>query len=85
MEKILIATKKPFAAAARDAAREIFQDAGYEVVVLEAYSEPGELLSAVSEVGALIVRSDKITTEVIQATPRLKIIVRAGEIGRAHV
>ncbi len=78
MEKVLIATKKPFAPAARDAARKIFQDAGYEVVVLESYSEPGELISAVPEASALIVRSDKVTAEVIEAASRLKIVVRAG-------
>lgn len=76
--KILIATEKPFAAAAVDGIREIATAAGHEVALLEKYTEKRQLLEAVSDAEALIVRSDKVTAEVIAAAPRLKIVVRAG-------
>ena len=76
--KILVATEKPFAAAAVDGIREIATAAGHEVALLEKYTEKSQLLEAVSDADALIVRSDKVTAEVIAAAPRLKIIVRAG-------
>ena len=76
--KILVATEKPFAAAAVDGIREIATAAGHEVALLEKYTEKSQLLEAVSDADALIVRSDKVTAEVIAAAPRLKIVVRAG-------
>ena len=78
MKKILIATEKPFAAAAVQGIRKIAEDAGYELLLLEKYSQKEDLLKAVEEVDALIVRSDKITTEVISSARNLQIIVRAG-------
>ena len=76
--KILIATEKPFAAAAVKGIQDIAADHGHDVVLLEKYTEKSQLLEAVADVDALIVRSDKVTAEVIAAAPKLKIVVRAG-------
>jgi D-3-phosphoglycerate dehydrogenase len=76
--KVLIATEKPFAAKAVEGIKNIFAEAGYEVVMLEKYTAKEELLAAVADVDALIVRSDKVTAEVIAAAKNLKIVVRAG-------
>ena len=77
-KKVLIGTKKPFAPEARDATLSLLKEAGYEALLLEGYEDPAELLAAVKEVNALIIRSDKITDEVMAAAPELKIVVRAG-------
>ena len=76
--KILVATEKPFARKAVDGIREIVAGAGYELALLEKYTDKAELLNAVADVDALIIRSDKVTAEVIAAAPNLKIVVRAG-------
>ena len=76
--KILVATEKPFAAAAVNGIRGIVEGAGHQLVLLEKYTEKSQLLQAVSDVDAMIVRSDKVTAEVIAAAPNLKIVVRAG-------
>ena len=76
--KILIATEKPFAAVAVNGIRDIAQKNGHEVAVLEKYTSVSKLLDAVADADALIVRSDKVTAEVIAAAPKLKIVVRAG-------
>ena len=76
--KVLLATQKPFAAAAVALIRQIVEEAGYELAVLEKYAEQQELIAAVGDADALIVRSDKVSAEVIGAAPRLKIVVRAG-------
>lgn len=76
--KILVATEKPFAAAAVNGIREIATAAGHELALLEKYTEKSQFLEAVADADALIVRSDKVTAEVIAAAPKLKIIVRAG-------
>ncbi len=76
--KVLIATEKPFAKEAVDGISEIIKAANYEVVLLEKYSDKADLLSAVADVDAIIIRSDKITAEVIDAAKSLKIVVRAG-------
>lgn len=76
--KILIATEKPFAKKALDGIKEILAAAGYEVALLEKYTEKEELIAAVADVDGMIVRSDKVTAEVIEAAPQLKIVVRAG-------
>ena len=76
--KILVATEKPFAAAAVNGIREICRAGGHEVVLLEKYTEKGQLLKSVADADALIVRSDKVTREVVDAAGRLKIVVRAG-------
>ena len=76
--KILIATEKPFAKKALDGIKEILSAADYEVVLLEKYTEKEELIAAVKDVDGMIVRSDKVTAEVIEAAEQLKIVVRAG-------
>ena len=76
--KILVATEKPFAAAAVNGIKEIAQTGGHETVLLEKYPSADMLLEAVADADALIVRSDKITKEVIDAAGKLKIVVRAG-------
>ncbi len=76
--KILIATEKPFAKKALDGIKEILAAADYEVALLEKYTEKEELIAAVRDVDGMIVRSDKVTAEVIEAAEKLKIVVRAG-------
>lgn len=76
--KILVATEKPFAKKAVDGIREIVEKAGYTLALLEKYTDKGQLLEAVADVDALIVRSDKVTAEVIAAARNLQIVVRAG-------
>lgn len=76
--KVLIATQKPFAAAAVKGIREILENVGNEVVLLEKYPGEDELVAAVADAEALIVRSDKVTARVLGAAPKLKIVVRAG-------
>ncbi len=76
--KVLIATEKPFAKKAVDGIKEIFQAANFEVALLEKYTDKSELLAAVADVDAMIVRSDKVTKEVLEAANNLKIVVRAG-------
>lgn len=78
MTKVLVATEKPFAKAAVDGIRGVCDKAGYELVLLEKYADPSELIKAVADVDAMIIRSDKATKEVIEAGKNLKIIVRAG-------
>lgn len=76
--KVLIATEKPFAPVAVKGISEIIEAAGYEVALLEKYTEKSQLLEAVADVDAIIIRSDKIDGEVMNAAPQLKIVVRAG-------
>ena len=76
--KVLVATQKPFAAAAVAGIRKIVEDAGYELALLEKYADQADLVAAVADADALIVRSDKVTAEVVAAAPKLKIVVRAG-------
>ncbi len=76
--KVLIATAKPFAAEAVQGIKKEFEGTGHEVVLLEKYETNEQLLDAVKDVDAMIVRSDKITAEVLDATKNLKIVVRAG-------
>ena len=76
--KILVATEKPFARKAVDGIRAIVEEAGYELALLEKYTDKGQLLEAVADADALIIRSDKITSEVIAAAKNLRIVVRAG-------
>ncbi|MBR6346000.1 MAG: 3-phosphoglycerate dehydrogenase [Bacteroidales bacterium] len=76
--KILLATQKPFAAAAVEGISGILTEAGHEVVKLEKYAAQEDLVAAVGDVDAIIIRSDKVTSEVIAAAPKLKIVVRAG-------
>ena len=76
--KVLIATQKPFAAAAVKGICEILENAGHEVVLLEKYQDKSELLSAAADAEAMIVRSDKVTAEVLESAKKLNIVVRAG-------
>ncbi|MDY0315877.1 MAG: 3-phosphoglycerate dehydrogenase, partial [Bacteroidales bacterium] len=78
MKKVLIATEKPFAKEAVDSIESIGKNVGYEVVKLEKYTTKEELLAAVADVDAMIIRSDKADRDVINAGKNLKIIVRAG-------
>lgn len=78
MSKVLIATEKPFSKVAVDGIREVTDKAGYELALLEKYTEKAQLLDAVKDADALIVRSDKVDAEVIAAAEQLKIVVRAG-------
>ena len=78
MAKVLIATEKPFAAVAVKGIREVVEQAGDELLLLERYTEKSQLLDAVKDVDALIIRSDKVDNEVLDAAKNLKIVVRAG-------
>jgi len=78
MTKVLIATEKPFAPAAVNQMRTVIENAGFELALLEKYTDKSELLSAVADADAIIIRSDKITEQVIAAAKNLKIVVRAG-------
>ncbi|MFH2094439.1 MAG: NAD(P)-dependent oxidoreductase, partial [Bacteroidota bacterium] len=78
MAKVLVATEKPFAKGAADQIRNLGTEAAYEVIFLENYSDPADLLNAVADVDAMIIRSDIASREVIMAGKNLKIIVRAG-------
>ena len=76
--KVLVATEKPFAAAAVEGIKKEIEGAGNELVLLEKYTEKTQLLDAVKDVDAMIIRSDKVTAEVLDAAKNLKIVVRAG-------
>lgn len=78
MKKILVATEKPFAPAAVEGIEKITKEAGYEFAILEKYSDKSQFLDAVKDANALIIRSDKVTPEVIEAAKELEIIVRGG-------
>jgi D-3-phosphoglycerate dehydrogenase len=78
MKKILVATVKPFAPKAIQEMKKIAHSKNYEIELLEKYQSPDELKKAISSADALIVRSDKITPEIIKAAPHLKVIARAG-------
>lgn len=76
--KVLVATEKPFAAVAVDGIRKVVEDAGLTFALLEKYTDRSQLLEAVADADALIVRSDKVDAEVIDAAKNLKVVVRAG-------
>ncbi|MCR5132158.1 MAG: 3-phosphoglycerate dehydrogenase [Prevotella sp.] len=76
--KVLVATEKPFASAAVEGIRKEVEGAGHELVLLEKYTEKAQLLDAVKDVDAMIIRSDKADAEVLAAAKQLKIVVRAG-------
>ena len=76
--KVLVATEKPFAAAAVEGIRKEIEEAGHELALLEKYTEKQQLLDAVKDADAMIVRSDKVDAEVLEAAKQLKIVVRAG-------
>ncbi|MCQ2735730.1 MAG: NAD(P)-binding domain-containing protein [bacterium] len=76
--KILTATEKPFAKEAVNGIKQIIEEAGYEFALLEKYTDKAQLLEAVKDADGLIIRSDKVTSEVVAAAENLKIVVRAG-------
>lgn len=76
--KVLVATQKPFAPVAVEGIREVLDGKGHELVLLEKYTDKKQLLDAVADVAALIVRSDKVDAEVLDAARNLQIVVRAG-------
>ena len=76
--KVLVATEKPFAKVAVDGIKQVVEQAGYELVLLEKYTSKQQLLEAVAEVDALIIRSDNVDAEVLDAAKNIKIVVRAG-------
>lgn len=76
--KVLVATEKPFAKVAIDGIKKELDAAGYEMILLEKYTEKKQLLDAVANVDAIIIRSDKVDAEVLDAAKNLKIVVRAG-------
>ena len=76
--KVLVATEKPFAPVAVDGIRKEIEGAGNELALLEKYTDAAQLLDAVKDADALIVRSDKVTPAVLDAAQSLKIVVRAG-------
>jgi D-3-phosphoglycerate dehydrogenase / 2-oxoglutarate reductase len=78
MAKIIVATDKPFAPAAVNSIRKVVENAGFELLLLEKYGSQADLEKAVEHADALIIRSDKVTREVIGAGKTLKIVVRAG-------
>lgn len=76
--KVLIATEKPFAKVAVDGIREVVEKAGYTLALLEKYTDKQQLLDAVADADAIIIRSDIVDNEVLDAAKQLKIVVRAG-------
>lgn len=78
MAKVLVATDKPFAPVAIQKINSVLDNAGYQLALLEKYTDKQQLLDAVTDVDAIIIRSDKITAEVLDAAKNLKIVVRAG-------
>ena len=76
--KVLVATEKPFAKIAVDGIRKEIEDAGFTLALLEKYTDRQQLLDAVKDANAIIIRSDIINKEVFDAAPELKIVVRAG-------
>ena len=76
--KVLVATEKPFAAEAVKGIKEEIENAGHQLVMLEKYTDSSQLVDAIKDADAAIVRSDKITADVLDAAKQLKIVVRAG-------
>ena len=76
--KVLVATEKPFAKIAVDGIKKEIEGAGFELALLEKYTDKAQLLDAVKDANAIIIRSDIIDAEVLEAAKELKIVVRAG-------
>lgn len=77
-KKVLIATQKPFAEAVRNSMLKLLEENGLEPAILEKYEDKAELYAAVSDAAAMVIRSDKVTQEVLEAAKELKVVVRAG-------
>lgn len=78
MAKVLVATEKPFAKVAVEGIKEIVEGAGFEFALLEKYTDKADFIKAVADVDAIIVRSDIVSSDVVEAAKNLKIVVRAG-------
>ncbi|MEA3504292.1 MAG: NAD(P)-dependent oxidoreductase [Bacteroidota bacterium] len=78
MKKVLVATVKPFDPAAIPQIKAVVENAGYKLELVEKYADQSDLVKAVEDADALIIRSDKVTEEVVNAAKKLKIVVRAG-------
>ncbi len=78
MTKVLVATEKPFAKAAVESIKKVITDAGFEFTVFEKYTQQSDLVGAVSDADAIIIRSDIVDQAVVDAAKKLKIVVRAG-------
>ncbi len=76
--KVLVATQKPFAPAAVASIRQVIEDAGYEMILLEKYASAEDLTKAAADADAIIIRSDVVDAKVLEAAKNLKIVVRAG-------
>lgn len=76
--KVLVATEKPFASVAVDGIRNVIENAGYTLELLEKYTDRQQLVDAVADADALIIRSDKVDASLLEAANKLKIVVRAG-------
>ena len=76
--KVLLATQKPFAAKAVEGIESILKEAGHNLKKLEKYETQEDLIAAAADAEAMIIRSDKVTPEVLEAAKKLKIVVRAG-------
>ncbi len=77
-KKVLVATEKPFSPTAVEQLTEVLKAASYDVQLLESYTDKADLLAAVADADAMIIRSDKVTADVLDAAKQLKIVVRAG-------
>ena len=77
-KKVLLATEKAFAGAAVTGIEEIFSQAKYQLIKLENYKSKDDLLNAIVDVDAVIIRSDIVDKEVLEVAKSLKIVVRAG-------
>lgn len=78
MKKVLVATEKPFSKEAVDNIKSVVEQAGFTFLLLEKYTDKSELLNAVKDIDALIVRSDIVDKQVFESAKKLKIVVRAG-------
>ena len=76
--KVLLVTEKSFAPDAETQIYKVLCDANLEVAKISKYTSKAQVLEAVADADALIVRSDIIDAEVMAAAPNLKLIVRAG-------
>jgi len=75
---VLIATTKPFSAGARAQIEALLEEAGFSVKLLESYQEPSQLKEAIADAAAVIIRSDIIDAEILDAAKELRLVVRAG-------
>lgn len=75
--KILVFTEKPFAPAASKAIANTVNASGNELELVEGGTRE-DFVEAIKDAEGLIVRSDKVDADLMDAAPKLKVIVRAG-------